>query len=165
VEPLANVIPVVAAYFRPPAALRLRLPVPPSPNVDVLLTCNALTAADDTATVPLLTKLAPFTLNVTLLFAATVMLALIVVSAELVAVTGPPLRLSVVVPAPTDFEKMRVCPAVGAIVIAPPVVVNVADEPSGEMTLRGFAPPPEVSETDEADTVEPAPRLMVGLAS
>ena len=161
----ASVIPVVAEYVRPPAALMLIVPVPPKPSVELLLTVSAFAAADEVVTVPLSIKFAPLALIEIVLLEATVTLPFTVVSAELVVVTAPPFKLSVVVPAPADFEKVNACPAVGVIVIAPPVVDSVAEEASGEIILRGLAPPPEVTKTDEAETVEPAPRLMVGLAS
>ena len=81
---------------------------------------------------------------------ASVTLALTVVATLVVVVTGPPLRLSVVVLLPVDFANVNVCPLVGVTLIAPPVVVNVAEPLSGAVIVSGLDPPPELNVIEEA---------------
>ena len=84
---------------------------------------------------------------------------------DTVVVTAPPLRFKLVAPTP-ESEKVRFWFAVGAIVIAPPAVDNVAVDPLGNMIFNGFAPPPEFTEivpAPAAETVDPVPIFNVGL--
>ncbi len=88
---------------------------------------------------PLRLKLVPpFKFNcavvtMTLLLLATVTrLSIVVVAEPLVEMpTAPPLRLRVV-GEPPELVKTKFCPAVGAMVIAPPAVVMLADEAEGD---------------------------------
>jgi hypothetical protein len=89
---------------------------------------------------------------------------IVVVAALEVVVTGPPFRFKIVVPAPVDFENVNVCPAVGAMLIAPPVVERVAEEASGDLTSKGFAPPPELTVIAEAPVIDDAvPKINNGV--
>jgi hypothetical protein len=114
--------------------------------------------------VPAFVSVPPLTFIVMLLFDATVTLAFTFVAALVVVVTAPPLRFSVVAPLPAVFANVNVCPAVGVIVIPPPVVVTVALPLSGAVIASGFAPPPESIATEDApDTVDPAPNVNAGV--
>jgi len=113
--------------------------------------------------VPAFVNVLPLTFIVMLLLLATVTLPFTAVPAEVVVVTAPPLRFNVVVPAPTDLANVSVCPAVGAIDIAPPLVTIDAFELSGAVIVRAFAPPPELTATDDALREEPAPNVSPGL--
>src|SRR5215471_14413748 len=75
------------------------------------------------------------------------------------------LRLIVVALAP-ESAKVSCCPAVGKIVILPPVVEMVACEPDGPEMVRPFAPPPELSvmrDAPDADIADKAPRVSCGV--
>ena len=78
-----------------------------------------------------------------------------------VAVTGPPLRLSVAMPVPAELAKVSDCPTSGVMLMAPPAVDIVADEPLGAVMVSGV---PELAiATDEeaavAVSVDPAPKF------
>ncbi len=84
-----------------------------------------------------------------------------VVAAEVVVVSGPPLKFMVPLP-----PKVRVLPAVvGLMAMLPPVVAIVALFPTpGPLTVRGPAPPSlnVIADAPVAVTVDPAPKFMVG---
>ena len=85
------------------------------------------------------------------------------VAAEVVVVTGPQLRLRVVVLTPADLAKVNVWPAVGVMAMEPPVVeiVEVKPMPSGRVMVRSLAPPPElmvIAEAPEASMEAALPR-------
>lgn len=91
-----------------PPPVSVTEPVPAVLRAPVLWTVTEPAALDEVR-VPLSVKVPPFTLATILLFDATVVLALIVVlpAPEVVIVTAPPLRFSVVEPAPADLVNNR----------------------------------------------------------
>ncbi len=149
-----------------PPPVRETVPVPATVSAPVLRSWMEPPALPEVM-VPLLVNIFPLIFMVMLLLEARVTLALTFVPTEVVVVTGPPLRLRVVVPAPADLAKVRDCPAVGVMAIEPPVVETVAEPgaPSGAVIVRGLAPPPEsmvIAEAPEAEMEEPAPSVREG---
>jgi hypothetical protein len=89
---------------------------------------------------------------------------IVVVAALEVVVTGPPFRFKIVTPTPVDLVNVNACPVVGAILIAPPVVVRVAEEASGDLTSNGLVPPPELIVIVDAPVIEDAaPNITNGV--
>lgn len=145
---------------KPPADCE-NVPVPANVSAPVLC-ISMVPALSDESTSPLLVRTPPFTFMVMFLLDETVTAESMAVLMAVV-VTAPPLRFNVVAPAPADFENVSDCPAVGAIEIAPPVVVMLAVELSGEVIVSELAPPPESIETEDAPEIDdPAPKIIDG---
>ena len=90
-----------------PPPVRETVPVPAMVSAPVLSSWIEPPALPDVM-VPALVSVLPLTFMVMLLLDATVTLESTLVAAEVVVVTGPPLRLSVVVLMPADLAKVRV---------------------------------------------------------
>lgn len=116
--------------------------------------------------VPLFARVEPFTFIVMVLLEETVTPAATVDVLVVVVVTAPPLKFRVAVPAPV-CPKVRVLPAVGVILMVPPVVETVAlVVPVVALINRSVAPPPElidIAEAPEPVKVPPLPKVSNGV--
>jgi hypothetical protein len=100
-------------------------------------------------------------LTLMLLLAAKVTPELTVMS-PVVKLSGPPSILSVVLPEPADRASVMEAPAEVLIASVPPLVVTVAKELSGAVTVRLLFPLKTMAEAPAAVSAEPAPNTTDG---
>jgi hypothetical protein len=145
-------LPEMGVEVIAPTGLKVKLPVlaivmaPPAPVI-----------------APLFAKVEPFTFIVNPFKDETVTALFILVFADVVVVTGPPLKTIPVLPDPAALANVNCCPAAGVIAILPPVVENDAVAESGAVSVRAVPDVQLIAEALVALIALPAPRLKLGL--